>query len=278
MDAGRRPARRGRGEGRARARGGRGRGARPGDPGDRGPGRPVRHRRCRSTPGGPRWPGPPTRPGRWWATTSAGSPTPTTWPAAADAGATVVATHIRLGPRIPDPEPVYDDVVDDGARPSCSSGPSGRSAAGLPPDRIVLDAGLDLGKTADAVAHPAAGLGPAGRPRLPAAAVGLQQDVPRRGPRPRDRRAPGGVAGRHRARAPPSGCRVMRVHDVGAHRQACDVLAAIGRARRPVSDARRPTATGAPARLPGQGAPTRRWWPRRPTPWSSSWWPAGTRR
>ncbi len=30
---------------------------------------------------------------------------------AADAGATVVATHIRLGPRIPDPEPVYDDVV-----------------------------------------------------------------------------------------------------------------------------------------------------------------------
>ena len=32
-------------------------------------------------------------------------------PAAAEAGATVVATHIRLGPRIPDPEPVYDDVV-----------------------------------------------------------------------------------------------------------------------------------------------------------------------
>src|SRR5437588_9053658 len=30
---------------------------------------------------------------------------------AAEAGATVVATHIRLGPRIPDPEPVYDDVV-----------------------------------------------------------------------------------------------------------------------------------------------------------------------
>ena len=33
-------------------------------------------------------------------------------PAAAAAGATVVATHIRLGPRIPDPEPVYDDVVE----------------------------------------------------------------------------------------------------------------------------------------------------------------------
>ena len=33
--------------------------------------------------------------------------------AAAEPGATVVATHIRLGPRIPDPEPVYDDVVGD---------------------------------------------------------------------------------------------------------------------------------------------------------------------
>ena len=31
---------------------------------------------------------------------------------AAAAGATVVATHIRLGPRIPDPDPVYDDVVE----------------------------------------------------------------------------------------------------------------------------------------------------------------------
>ena len=34
-------------------------------------------------------------------------------PAAAAAGATVVATHIRLGPRIPDPDPVYADVVED---------------------------------------------------------------------------------------------------------------------------------------------------------------------
>src|SRR5579863_6588012 len=32
-------------------------------------------------------------------------------PAAASAGATVVATHIRIGPRIPDPEPEYADVV-----------------------------------------------------------------------------------------------------------------------------------------------------------------------
>ena len=31
--------------------------------------------------------------------------------AAAAAGASVVATHIRLSPRVPDPEPHYDDVV-----------------------------------------------------------------------------------------------------------------------------------------------------------------------
>src|SRR2546421_5137857 len=30
----------------------------------------------------------------------------------AAAGATVVATHIRLAPRVPDPEPHYDDVVE----------------------------------------------------------------------------------------------------------------------------------------------------------------------
>jgi dihydropteroate synthase len=29
-------------------------------------------------------------------------------PVAATAGASVVATHIRIGPRVPDPEPVYD--------------------------------------------------------------------------------------------------------------------------------------------------------------------------
>ena len=56
-------------------------------------------------------------------------------PAAAEAGATVVATHIRLGPRIPDPDPVYDDVVEDGARPSWSSGRSGPGRPASPRTR-----------------------------------------------------------------------------------------------------------------------------------------------
>ncbi len=69
-------------------------------------------------------------------------------PTAAEAGATVVATHIRLGPRIPDPEPHYDDVVAD-VTEFLLERASWARAAGLPDDRIVLDAGLDLGKTAD---------------------------------------------------------------------------------------------------------------------------------
>jgi dihydropteroate synthase len=69
-------------------------------------------------------------------------------PAAAEAGATVVATHIRLGPRIPDPEPHYDDLVADVAAFLVDRADRAR-AAGVSPDRIVLDAGLDLGKTAE---------------------------------------------------------------------------------------------------------------------------------
>lgn len=68
-------------------------------------------------------------------------------PAAARAGATVVATHIRLGPRIPDPEPHYDDVVAEVAEFLTERAERAR-AAGLSDPQIVVDAGLDLGKTA----------------------------------------------------------------------------------------------------------------------------------
>ncbi|HUZ43205.1 MAG TPA: dihydropteroate synthase [Acidimicrobiales bacterium] len=67
-------------------------------------------------------------------------------PAAAEAGAAVVATHIRLGPRIPDPEPVYADVVEDVAAALVDMA-ARAGAAGIPAERIVVDAGLDLGKT-----------------------------------------------------------------------------------------------------------------------------------
>jgi dihydropteroate synthase len=64
----------------------------------------------------------------------------------AAAGASVVATHIRLRPRVPDPNPVYDDLlqaVDDFLLDRAQRA----EAAGIPRERIMVDAGLDLGKT-----------------------------------------------------------------------------------------------------------------------------------
>jgi dihydropteroate synthase len=69
-------------------------------------------------------------------------------PVAKAYGASVVATHIRLKPRVNDPDPRYpdDDVVS-----ACEAyliDRVGRARdAGLSDDQVILDAGLDLGKT-----------------------------------------------------------------------------------------------------------------------------------
>ena len=149
---------------------------------------------------------------------------------AADAGATVVATHIRLGPRIPDPEPVYDDVVE-AVRSFLVERASWAVAAGLTPDRIVLDAGLDLGKTAVqslALLRASDQLADLGHPLLLSASnktflgvlLGLEIDA----------RREASLAATALGAA--LGCRIMRVHDVAAHRQVCDVLASIEAVRR----------------------------------------------
>jgi dihydropteroate synthase len=149
-------------------------------------------------------------------------------PAAAEHGATVVATHIRLGPRIPDPDPVYDDVVD-AVRSFLLERADRALAAGLTPDRIVIDAGLDLGKTAEqslALLRASDQLADLGYPLLLSASnktflgVVLDLEIGQRREASLAATSLGAVLG----------CRVMRVHEVGAHRQACDVLAAIGRA------------------------------------------------
>jgi dihydropteroate synthase len=66
--------------------------------------------------------------------------------AAADAGASVVATHIRLAPRVRDPEPEYDDVSAT-VWGFLESRAQSALHAGIPSERIMVDAGLDLGKT-----------------------------------------------------------------------------------------------------------------------------------
>jgi dihydropteroate synthase len=65
---------------------------------------------------------------------------------AAEAGASVVATHIRLAPRVADPNPEYDDVVS-AVTDFLADRVARAEAAGIPRERIMVDAGLDLGKT-----------------------------------------------------------------------------------------------------------------------------------
>jgi dihydropteroate synthase len=65
---------------------------------------------------------------------------------AAKAKATVVATHIRLRPRVADPDPHYDDVTKT-VRDFLLERSRWAQEAGLSKDRIIVDAGLDLGKT-----------------------------------------------------------------------------------------------------------------------------------
>jgi dihydropteroate synthase len=67
-------------------------------------------------------------------------------PTAARHGASVVITHIRLRPRVPDPTPRYDDLVADVSRFLIDRARTAE-AAGLASEQIALDAGFDLGKT-----------------------------------------------------------------------------------------------------------------------------------
>jgi dihydropteroate synthase len=146
-------------------------------------------------------------------------------PAAAAAGATVVATHIRLAPRVADPSPVYDDVV---ATVSAFLASRARwaEAAGIGPERIVLDAGLDLGKTWQQslmLLRASDRLAALGYPLLLSASnktfLGklLELEVA-------DRQVASVAA---HALGVTLGCRIVRAHDVAATRRVCDVLAAI---------------------------------------------------
>ena len=149
---------------------------------------------------------------------------------AADASATVVATHIRLGPRIPDPEPEYEDVVAT-VTAYLLERATWALDAGLTGDRIALDAGLDLGKTAAqslVLLRASEELAALGYPLLLSASnktflgvvLGLELG---------ERREASLAA---TAIGAAKGCRIMRVHDVAAHRQVADTMAAIHAARR----------------------------------------------
>jgi len=148
---------------------------------------------------------------------------------AAAAGASVVATHIRLAPRVADPNPAYADVV---ATVAAFLATRAQRAldAGVPADHIVVDAGLDLGKTAvqsQNLLRASATLAALGFPLLLSASnktfLGVLLDL-----EIGERRAASLAAA---ALGMSRGCRVLRVHDVAGTRRVRDAIAAVLEAR-----------------------------------------------
>jgi dihydropteroate synthase len=150
--------------------------------------------------------------------------------AAAEAGAAVVATHIRLAPRIPDPDPVYGDLFDE-VRTFLLDRVEQAEAAGIGSDRIVLDAGLDLGKTWQqslVLLRRSEELAALGYPLLLSASnktfLGrlLDLDINSR----REASLAAAALGISR------GCRIVRAHDVAGTVRVRDTLAAVLQAAR----------------------------------------------
>jgi dihydropteroate synthase len=151
-------------------------------------------------------------------------------PAAAACGASVVAAHIRLAPRVPDPDPEYDDLVGE-VQAFLLARARAAETAGLASDQIALDAGLDLGKTpaqsavllreSDALAS----LGytlllSASNKRFLGELLGLDIDA----------RRDASLAAV--AYGVMHGCRIVRVHDVAGSVRVCRMVEAVQVAER----------------------------------------------
>ncbi len=146
-------------------------------------------------------------------------------PVCAAAGASVVATHIRLQPRVPDPEPSYPDVVESVVTLLIDRAAQAE-AAGIPRERVMVDAGLDLGKTEEQSAlllRASHRLAELGYPVFLSASNKrflwklLDVDVQSAG---------NGTMGAH-AVGIILGCRILRAHDARAGRRLADVMAAL---------------------------------------------------
>ncbi|MDQ1459354.1 MAG: dihydropteroate synthase [Actinomycetota bacterium] len=144
---------------------------------------------------------------------------------AAKHDATVVATHIRLRPRVPDPDPHYDDLPAE-VTAFLRDRAERAEAVGLRPEQIVLDAGLDLGKSPaqsavllrESAQHATLGfplLLSASNKRFIGELLGREID---------DRRAESLAAVAYGAM---QGCRIMRVHDVKGTARVCRTIEAL---------------------------------------------------
>ncbi len=150
---------------------------------------------------------------------------PSFLPACARHGAAVIATHVRIGPRIPDPEPHYDDLIAEVVA-FLAERVRWALAAGIGNRQIIVDAGLDLGKTPSmsiellrrsddlaAVGHPI--LLSASNKGFLGAITGSVLD---------DRVEASWSA---HALGIARGCRILRAHDVRGARRVADVMAEI---------------------------------------------------
>ena len=152
---------------------------------------------------------------------------------AAKHDASVVATHIRLRPRVPDPDPHYDDLVGE-VKAFLVDRAAQAEAAGLTCAQVAIDPGLDLGKTPvmsarllrESDAFAATGyalLLSASNKRFLGELLGLEID---------DRRDASLAAV---AYGVAHGCRIVRVHDVAGSVQVCRTVEAILAAERAAS-------------------------------------------
>jgi dihydropteroate synthase len=151
-------------------------------------------------------------------------------PVAVRHSASVVATHVRIGPRIPDPNPIYDNVrreVTDFLRVRADQA----LAAGVAPERIMVDAGLDLGKTpamSTELLHHSDDLVALGFPVfLSASNKGFLGELA--STEVNDRREV--TFGAH-ALGVALGCRILRAHDVKGNRRLADTMSTILHYRR----------------------------------------------
>ncbi len=144
---------------------------------------------------------------------------------AAKHDATVVATHIRLRPRVADPDPHYDDLVADVGAFLCDRAQRA-GVVGLRPEQIVLDAGLDLGKSpaqSAVLLRESAQHATLGYPLLLSASnkrfIGelLAREIDDRRPESLAAVAYGAMRG----------CRIVRVHDVRGTARVCRMIEAL---------------------------------------------------
>ena len=151
-------------------------------------------------------------------------------PVVAQYGASVIATHVRLGPRIADPQPRYDNIRAEVVAylRDCAQA---ALAAGISRERIMLDAGLDLGKTAamslELFQH-SGDLVDLGFPVfLSASNKGFLGELTNTAVDERSF----ATLGAH-ALGIALGCRVLRAHDVAASRRVADTMSAMLENRR----------------------------------------------